>query len=198
MRRLGFLLSLILLTETALFSVEVGKVTDFKGRVDLVKKDHLRGTPLRAKDSPLEVGDLLRTKYNGYARVEFIDGTKVEVFENSRLKIIDLVGERDVNIQRGIVRFEVRSAKGLKGFKIRTPHAIIGVKGTRFWVSVLPGITRVVVTRGRVTVIYKNSALKHKPERTAVKLEERNHQSKDPYSNRKPPLTTINVEVILQ
>lgn len=133
---------------------EVGKVEEHRGKVDIVKKGHLRGVPVARAGPQLEVGDLVRTKSNGYALLSFIDGTKVELQERSRLRIIAYEKSRDINIQRGVVKFEIKSSKGIKGIRISTPHALIGVKGTVFWVYVFPGYTKVAVERGKVEFSY--------------------------------------------
>ncbi|WP_457600882.1 FecR family protein [Hydrogenivirga sp.] len=148
-------LLLLLLVVCSTFSQEVGEVVRHKGAVDIVKPDRLKGMPLSAAGKKLSVGDILRTKFGGYARVEFIDGSLVELYELSRLRVLDYETVREVKVERGVVRFEVISAKGVKGFRVHTRHAIIGVKGTTFWVYVLPGYTGVVVKEGKVKLTYR-------------------------------------------
>ncbi len=185
------ILLILLISVSSILSVEVGKVEDYRGRVDLLKKDHLKGVLLSKSGISLEVGDILRTKRNGYALVSFIDRSKVELFEFTRLKIL---GYREVNLQRGIVKFEVESLKDIKGFKVRTPHVLIGVKGTVFWVYVFPGFTRIVVQEGDVEKVYKFSIREKSWEQVGIQPEV--FIREEPFSE-KPPFEAF-LEVRLQ
>lgn len=190
------LLVMLILTNLCLWA-EVGSVERYKGRVDLLKRDSLRGVPLDRAEPKLDVGDILRTKRDGYAYVSFIDGSKVELFELSRLKIIDYTQVREVSVQRGVVKFEVTSQKGVKGYRVKTPHAIIGVKGTTFWVYVFPGFTRVVLEEGEVTREFRFQTKTNGEswEQSTQMTVERNN-SEEPFAE-KPPVETI-LEVKLQ
>ena len=148
-------LLILLALSTFALSMDVGQVDEFKGRVDVVKKGALKGVPVSKDNNTLSVGDVLRTKLKSYAKVSFIDGSQVELHELSRLKVLDYEKSREVNLQRGVVKFKVVSGKGLKGFRVNTAHAIIGVKGTVFWVYVAPGFTGVVLEEGKVDITYK-------------------------------------------
>lgn len=144
-RAIGLLMGLV---STLSFGVSVGKVEEYRGRVDLLKRDSLKGVPLEKVGTDLNVGDILRTKSDGFAKVFFIDGNRISIFPNSRLKIIEYEEVREVNITRGIVKFEI--SKGGEGLRIKTPTALIGVKGTVFYVFVTPVFTQVLVLSGSV------------------------------------------------
>lgn len=177
---------------------EVGKVKEHKGKVDIVKKGNLRGVPVDIAGPRLEVGDLVRTKSNGYALLLFIDGTKVELQERSRLRIIAYEKSRDINIQRGVVKFEVKSYKGIKGIRISTPHALIGVKGTVFWVYVFPGYTKVIVERGIVELSYP--VRNEPPSVQLIKNLNLGFQRKEPFLDKPPDATSgeAELEVIIR
>ncbi|RMH02218.1 MAG: hypothetical protein D6699_06205, partial [Aquificota bacterium] len=132
----------------------VGEVKDFRGRVDLLKGEALKAKPLEETDKRLEVKDILRTKSNGYAQVIFVDKNKVELFPNSRLRVVSYEKGKDVYVPTGIVKFEVNQLKEGESFRVITPSAVIGVKGTVFYVYVNVLDTRVFVLSG--SVIYRD------------------------------------------
>ncbi len=189
-------LVLIFVLTGLVFGQDVGKVERYKGRVDLVKKGALRGMPVDVAGSVIGVGDLVRTKTKSYALLSFIDGSQVELKERSRLKVIAYEKSRDVRVQRGIVKFDIKSAKGLKGFRVMTPHAIIGVKGTTFWVYVFPGYTKVVIEEGKVEYVYP---MGNEPKSSnLLKFISVFHEKEDPFSEKPPAPSVGNLEVIIQ
>ena len=188
-------LSILLFISAVIFAGEVGRVERYKGKVDIVKQGALRGSPVDTAGPSVGVGDVVRTKTRSYALVTFIDGTRVELKERSRLKVISYEESRDVNIQKGIVKFEVKSQEGLKGFKVTTPHAIIGIKGTSFYVYVFPGYTKVVLIKGKLEYSYPRG---NKPPSTKMlNFVSTSQRKKEPFSE-KPPEEIVQVEVIFR
>ena len=193
-----------LLAVSAVFALEVGEVNKVRGRVDILEKDSVRPKKVKSAGEKLSVGDLLRTKRNGYAKVSFVDGSKVEVFELSRLRILDYAEMKEVSVRRGVVKFTVTSMKGVEGFRVITPHAIIGVKGTVFWVYVAPGYTRVITKEGKV-VIRERKTGKPRPftPRSRTGDQQKTGTDKppvntpDPFSSR-PPAKKSSIEVKVQ
>lgn len=143
-----YLLALLSLS----FALEVGKVEDFKGGVDKLEKGQVRPQPLTIENTGLSVGDIIRTKSDGNAKVSFVDGNKVEIGPLTRLSVLNYEKEKTINVVRGRVIFDVARLKAGEGLEIRTPTAILGVKGTRFLVDVTPTSTIVVVFSGAVQV----------------------------------------------
>ncbi|MFN3599497.1 MAG: FecR domain-containing protein [Aquificaceae bacterium] len=134
------------------FALEVGKVEDFKGGVDKLEKDQVRPQPLIVEKAGLSIGDIIRTKSDGNAKISFVDGNKVEIGPLTRLSVLNYEKEKTINVGRGRVIFDVAKLKAGEGLEIRTPTAILGVKGTRFLVDVTPTSTVVVVFSGAVQV----------------------------------------------
>ena len=89
----------------------------------------------------------------------FVDGSTLTTGPNSTVRIDEFVyaGADPVNrvvvgITRGLLRFVTGSSPS-DAYTIRTPSAMIGVRGTDFAVSVeADGQTRVHVLRGQVTM----------------------------------------------
>lgn len=143
-------LFLVLLIFKAVFASEVGKVDDFSGKVDRLKRGEVRAVPIESKNFPLSVGDIVRTKTESQARVSFVDGSRAELGPLTRLDVLEYQDSRKVNIPRGRVLFEVTRLRAGQGLEIRTPTAILGVKGTRFLVDVRDSSTLVKVLSGAV------------------------------------------------
>ncbi|MDW8295060.1 MAG: FecR family protein [Aquificaceae bacterium] len=148
MRMLIFLLGIVALT----LSQEVGKVEKFSGKVDRLQKGQVRPQPITAPNTGLTVGDVVRTKSDGNANVSFVDGSRAELGPLTRLDVLEYKEIKSVNVTRGRVLFEVTKLKPGEGFEVRTPTAILGVKGTRFSVEVGPSYTRLKVLSGNVEV----------------------------------------------
>ncbi|WP_457570037.1 FecR family protein [Desulfurobacterium sp.] len=134
-------------------AINVGRVEKAKGRVEIVKKGTFRGVNWKKLDGKLYVGDIVRTKRKSSAVIGFFDGTRVKLSENSRLYIEKYILSEgtNINVTTGKVIFKV--SKRVDGeFKVTTPEAIIGVKGTEFAVVVEPGQTIVAVANGIVDI----------------------------------------------
>ncbi len=134
------------------FPLDVGRVDSFSGKVDKLQRGQVRPQPLTQENIGLSIGDILRTKSNGIAKVSFIDGNNVELGPLTRLDIIDYQTNKSINITRGRVLFEITKLKPGEGLEIRTPTAILGVKGTTFLVDVNPTATLVFVLSGTVQI----------------------------------------------
>ncbi len=152
---IGILLLLVVIWYS--FALDVGKVDSFSGKVDKLQKGQVRPQPLTQADVALSVGDVLRTKSDGTAKISFIDGNNVELGPLTRLDVIDYQTKKTINVTRGRVLFEVTKLKSGEGFEVRTPTAILGVKGTTFLVDVSPTATLVVVFTGAVQILPINN-----------------------------------------
>ena len=84
----------------------------------------------------LFAGDKISTAENSKATIEYRDGSRVRLFQNSQL-VLNLSDEQaaskrtfkfQLSLNKGSLRG--RFLKGLQRTKIRTPTAQIGVKGT--------------------------------------------------------------------
>lgn len=134
------------------FSIEVGKVDEFRGKVDRLQKGQVRPQSITSETAKLSVGDILRTKSDGNAKVSFIDGNRLELGPLTRLDVLEYQEKKSINVTRGKVLFEVTRLKPGEGFEVKTPTAILGVKGTTFLVDVTPTATLVTVISGAVQI----------------------------------------------
>lgn len=103
--------------------------------------------------------ELIETGAESAARLVFNDGTVLSTGPGSTVRIDEFVvpgpgGERGLlaEVARGLIRFISGSAPP-PAYLIRTPSALVAVRGTDFVVSVDEvGETRVAVTRGEVVL----------------------------------------------
>ncbi len=114
------------------------------------------------KEQDLEVGQVIRTGHNGHVHIRFIDNAFVSVRPNSELVIEEyLVDEQ--HPQHNRIKFNLKqgtsrliTGKGghanKSSFRLNTPVAAIGVRGTDFVVQTDSSVTRVAVQQGGVAV----------------------------------------------
>ena len=115
----------------------IGTVTDLKGKGVIERERSVIGDSV---GTPLESMDVAITR-KGTMRLDFIDDTRVDVIDNSRLIIDDFVydpntgtGKLDLRAALGTVRYASgQIAKNSRqNVRVRTPSATISVRGTDF------------------------------------------------------------------
>lgn len=151
----------ILLAGTALASVAsaaeaIGHVLFAIGDARLAD-----GTALK-KDAPVQVGEDIVTGANGHVHIRFIDDAFVSVRPNSRLAVEQYVYDTrsPVNnrvrftLSQGVARLITGKAgqAAKDNFRLNTPVAAIGIRGTDFQVQAKDALTRVAVQQGAVVV----------------------------------------------
>lgn len=117
--------------------------------------------PLR-RGTALFEGQRVETGENGHVHIRFIDGASVAVRPQSRLLIqqyhYNAANPADNRVRFVLEQGEARAITGKAGeaakdrFRLNTPIAAIGIKGTDFIVQVTPADTRVFVLGGAVVM----------------------------------------------
>lgn len=117
--------------------------------------------PLR-RGTPLFQGQRVETGANGHVHIRFVDGASVAVRPQSRLLIQDYhydpARPADNRVRFMLEHGEARAITGKAGeaakdrFRLNTPIAAIGIKGTDFIVRVTPADTRVFVLGGAIVM----------------------------------------------
>ena len=119
------------------------------------------GAPrLVEKGMPVRVGDRIETDVGGHVHLRFVDGARVSVRPSSRLAVEDYSRPGAAG---GAIRFRleegvVRSITGQWGdaardsFRLNTPLAAIGIKGTDFVARAEPQRTSASVFTGAIVV----------------------------------------------
>ena len=138
----------------------VGESTLVLGRSELIKADGSVVPVLRG--GPIYVGDRISTSSDGHVHVRFKDGALLSVRPNSSL----LVEQYDydprkpedstvkLNLEEGVARtISGEAAKGAReNFRLNTPVAAIGVRGTDFAVGASASSTRAMVNEGKIVI----------------------------------------------
>ena len=137
------LLVLILMLLATPSLAKIGDVIEQKGSTEISRKSGETFSEVD-KDFDVESYDTVRTK-NGRTSIQFVDETRVDVTENSKLVIDEFV--YDPNTSTGTLALKasfgtVRYASGQiaknskQNVKISTPTAVVGVRGTDFSLTV--------------------------------------------------------------
>ena len=147
MQTFRFIIGLILLTLTTLVSVNsfasIGEVALHKGNAVIDRKDGDQGVEVK-KDLDVFSYDTVKTG-NGKVGIVFVDDTKVDITEHSKLLIDEFVydpntktGSLSLKATLGTVRYASgQIAKNSKqNVKISTPTANISARGTDFAMTV--------------------------------------------------------------
>lgn len=159
MRRFSILLLLSLSIISGPVAAEVaGKVVFVSGDVRVGK---LRGDGVSI-GTPIDEGDALQTGKDGHLYIKLVDRGVLILRPNSAATITDYKFHEDdpsharlrIDVSTGVVR----SVTGKWGhtaprqFRMNTPVAALGVRGTDFTVFVAPDITRAMVTAGGIVM----------------------------------------------
>lgn len=138
-------------------AAEVGSVSFVIGRVQVVDASgHVRAV---AAGDPIHVGDTCVTAAGEHVHLRFVDGGFVSVRPGSSLQI----EEYDTRTENTAIRFKLdhgvaRSITGQAAqarkerFRLNTPVAAIGVRGTDFVVQADAEKMRAVVNQGAIVV----------------------------------------------
>lgn len=133
------------------------------GNVHLVKL-WAYGTPVGGSQQPLYRADelfpdeLVETIENGALHIRFLDNSKLRLGSASTVTLDSFVydpstnaGELVADLGEGVFRF-ITGKLNSEGIEIRTPVAVIGVRGTDFIASITSLSTIIAVLSGIVTV----------------------------------------------
>ena len=138
----------------------VGEATLVIGQAQIVRAG-AQPVPVE-RGSLVRVGDVIQTQIGGHVHLRFVDGGRVSVRPSSRLQI-ENYAHSEQQPQLSAIKFRldegvVRSITGSWGeaarerFRLNTPLAAIGVKGTDFIVRATSDTTAATVFTGAITV----------------------------------------------
>lgn len=136
-----------------------GQIIQVEGQADIMKKGQLPVVPLKEGDG-VEPGDVIRTKPDSRAKVKFIDGTTLTIGPESRVGIEEFMYDAQKNqrnavlqVFRGLVHAVVDKVIKVEepDFVVKTNTAILGVRGTGFFVNLALMYTDLWVELGKVS-----------------------------------------------
>jgi hypothetical protein len=138
----------------------VGVIQQSRGGVHVVRG---ADTLSVKKSFKLEKADILRTSKDGWVKIKLNDNTLITAGKNAELTIRDYLYDKSkkskvsLGFSKGIFR-AISGAIGKvarKNFKVHTPTATIGIRGTEFYVRVSSKREQVLCTRG--AVVFNNA-----------------------------------------
>jgi hypothetical protein len=125
-----FLLLLLLVAAVRVVAAD-GDVVYTQGRV-LV---HRNPETLPAEiGMPVGEGDVIETGGDAMAVISLIDGAEIKLRENTTLALDNLGGNVSVRLTSGSV-FSRVNRQLVRGFSVKTETAVMGVRGTEFFVA---------------------------------------------------------------
>ncbi len=145
----------ILFTFNALASV--GVIERYSGEAYVLrgnkKIDVVRALKLERKD-------IITTKKNAWVKIKLNDNTLITAGKNAKLVIDDYLydGKRKAKASFSFSKGVFKTITGAVGkispkkFKVHTPNATIGIRGTEFYVDASRPQEHIICTRGTITV----------------------------------------------
>ena len=119
------------------------------------------GSTLR-KDDTIALGQTVTTGANGHVHIRFVDDAFVSVRPNSSLTVEQYVYDAKepsnnkvrFNLTQGVARLITGKAgqAAKDNFRLNTPVAAIGIRGTDFLVQARDALTRVAVQQGAIVI----------------------------------------------
>lgn len=139
MRKVLLVFSLLLLP-SALLAQGALRVSSVQGQVEWRSASSKTFVRLATTDQTIQVGDEIRTGSGSNLILSVPDGSYVVVSENSKLTVDDFWSgnfKSIMNLMLGQVRFYIQKFGGRPNpYSVRTPTALIAVRGTTFDVIV--------------------------------------------------------------
>lgn len=147
----------------------VGEATLVIGQARIVAADG--SSTHAAPGSPVRVGDRIETQAGGHVYLRFVDGANLSVRPQSRM-LIESYSHNPQQPQLGAIKFKLdegtaRSITGAWGeaarerFRLNTPVAAIGVKGTDFTVRTESDRTTATVYTGAIVLAPLSNGCTH-------------------------------------
>ena len=140
--------------------VVVGETTLVIGQAQIINANG-KSIPV-TRGSVIQVGDVIQTEIGGHVHLRFVDGGRVSVRPSSRLQVENYTHSAQqpqlsaikFTLQEGVVRSITGSwgESARERFRLNTPLAAIGVKGTDFIVRANADATAATVFSGAIAV----------------------------------------------
>ena len=175
----NLVLLLVILT-IPLFS-SIGKIETLEGRVFIKVQSSMNFKKLKP-NTPITKGDLIKTYGNSFATIIFDDNSTLKIYPKSMVKIdknkTDKNNSKSITLFSGKLWAKIQKRVTKRNFfRINTPTATAGVRGTSFGVVVSSnGSSLVKVKKGRVLFdsdidprVLKEENAKSKPSETVKK-----------------------------
>lgn len=151
----SFLVLIALMTTSAWAQKKVAVVKLLKGDVDVLTLG--KTSKLKTEDW-VESGAVVKTAEKSFVKLVFIDKSQMNIGPNSEMKI-EKFGEKDsgvIDLVKGKIRSQVtkdylQMDKNKSKLFIKTPNAVMGVRGTDFLISTNGATTSTVLFEGAIS-----------------------------------------------
>lgn len=105
--------------------------------------------------------DIIKTGKSGVAEIQFDDGSKLKLVNNSQISLKEYKlgkkgGKLNINVKKGAIFAKVNKLKGSSTFGVSAGEAVVGVRGTEFFVNNKSNKVEVEVYEGKVEVSANN------------------------------------------
>jgi hypothetical protein len=154
------LFMLFLALPSGLRAEVVGRFIQVEGHVDVLKHGQVPAVTAKVQDG-LEPGDVVRTKSEARAQIQFLDDTTLTLSPGSRVTIEEYFydaakGQRRgvIQVLRGMVQAVVTRVLQVEkpDFILKTHTAVMGVRGTKWYALLSPHATEVYNEAGKLAV----------------------------------------------
>ena len=142
------ILTLILILTTSLSASVVGSVTKVVGSVKVKSDGSFKKSKVK-QNQEIKNGDLITTSKSGKVVINLIDGSDVVLDKSSS---IHFTTNNSIEQNGGKVFYKIASRDAKNSLKIKTPFAIIGIKGTTFTVNAQKDNESVALKEGLIGV----------------------------------------------
>ena len=110
---------------------EIGSIENFEGNVKIKSEGSIKKSRAIAGHSIMS-GDLITTSKKARAKIKLKDGSILVLDESSSIHFTSPVQSEQIE---GKIYYKITSRDAKNSLKIKTPFAIIGIKGTTFIVN---------------------------------------------------------------
>ncbi|WP_345993422.1 FecR family protein [Sulfurimonas sp. HSL-1716] len=126
----------------------IGIIENVKGSVKIIKEDSIKKENAK-KGMNISKGDLISTSSTATALLKLIDGSSVILDNSSSIHFTDT---KNVEQKEGSIFYKITSRSAKNSLSVKTPFAIIGIKGTTFIVNSKDEDRSVALKEGKIGI----------------------------------------------
>lgn len=126
----------------------IGVIENLKGSVKVTKEGSIKKLSAK-KGMKIQKGDLITTASTATALLKLIDGSSV-ILDNS--SSIHFINTKKVEQTTGSIYYKITSRSAKNSLSVKTPFAIIGIKGTTFIVNSEDDDKSVALKEGKIGI----------------------------------------------
>lgn len=129
-------------------SVVVGSVESVSGSVKVKSEGSIKKSKIKV-GVKIKEGDLVTTSRKGKTVIKLVDGSSIVLDVSSS---VHFASNNEINQKGGKVFYNITSRNAKNSLKVKTPFAIIGIKGTTFVINSNEGKQSLALKEGKVGV----------------------------------------------